>query len=162
MYTFKSNLAIYARTGAQTDLNASVDELRRLVLSNGGSRVTKSNVSRSYQWMQLSYTALAEVNEGYKHTYGGAQRLGGVEMRDERAMPALNTQFQFTTERSRRAPSPSAWEVEVGESAQGRDPTVSPSASTPRGYKDLTPTTRNEWNWLVVDREWTTAAVAIY
>ncbi|KAJ1337592.1 pre-mRNA 3'-end-processing factor FIP1 [Microdochium nivale] len=101
LYTFKAALACYARTAAaavsdktgavsaQTRIEETVDELRRLVLSGGNGagspgtgyfggggigrprQVSRSDLHRSYDWIRVSPSALRAVERMYRRAYGG-------------------------------------------------------------------------------------------
>jgi len=92
VYSFKCLLHTYSRSRAASDLTAAVDELRSLVLNNNGRKITKTYLTRTYEWVKVSLAALIEVNEGYKATYGGNQRFGGVEVQEQ----ARNAPTQLT------------------------------------------------------------------
>ncbi|KAH7041154.1 uncharacterized protein B0I36DRAFT_344782 [Microdochium trichocladiopsis] len=119
LYTFKSALACYARAvsaasmgggggvggdgsaalkaAAQTRIEETVDELRRLVLGGDGSsgsgsaggyfgfspgrqrQVPRSDLHRSYDWIRVSPSALAAVERMYKRAYGGPAQVGAFE-----------------------------------------------------------------------------------
>ncbi|KAG4425598.1 hypothetical protein IFR04_001295 [Cadophora malorum] len=95
VYTFKCHLHTYSRTLTPTDLTLAVDELRRLVLSQNGKRITKGYLMRAYEWLGVSLAALVDVNEGYKVAYGGKERFGGIDVQNEerRSPPPLKTNF---------------------------------------------------------------------
>ncbi|RDW65444.1 hypothetical protein BP5796_10136 [Coleophoma crateriformis] len=138
IYTFKCYLHNYSRLLTPAALTAGVDELQRLVLAHHGRRITKGYLIRTYSWLGVSLSALVDVNEGYKKSYGGIERLSGIEISNEErhSPPPLKTEF------GRLAPPPPRRPalqlayldtrrevVEVGESAKGRDITLSPAAS---------------------------------
>ncbi|KAF6818948.1 hypothetical protein CSOJ01_01605 [Colletotrichum sojae] len=79
LYTFKAALSSYSRTTAPLRLEDAVDELRRLVLSRAGSKVSKSDLLRSYDWLSVSDAALADVDKMYRRAYGGPDRVGAIE-----------------------------------------------------------------------------------
>ncbi|WQF76049.1 hypothetical protein CDEST_01063 [Colletotrichum destructivum] len=79
LYTFKAALSSYSRTGAPLRLEDAVDELRRLVLSRAGRKVSKSDLLRSYDWLSVTDAALAEVDKMYRRAYGGPDRVGAIE-----------------------------------------------------------------------------------
>ncbi|ORY59105.1 uncharacterized protein BCR38DRAFT_351788 [Pseudomassariella vexata] len=94
LYTFKSALAAYARTtlppsslsspiSDSTRIEDAVDELRRLVLANGGRQVAKSDLHRSYEWIGVSASALGDVERMYRRAYGGLDRSGAFELTPE-------------------------------------------------------------------------------
>ncbi|KAI1422323.1 hypothetical protein F5Y12DRAFT_622027 [Xylaria sp. FL1777] len=61
-------------------LEDAVDCLRRLVLSNGGRPVPKADLYRSFDWMGVNPTALADVERMYRRAYGGPERRGPFEL----------------------------------------------------------------------------------
>ena len=185
LYTFKACLHTYSRTLLPSDLTAAVEELQRLVLANNGRRITKGYLMRVYEWLGVSLAALADVNEGYKSTYGGAQRASGIEMQseDKRSPPPLQTSFparevkMFQVRRessvspvsNRFAAGRGEGDVLVGESAQGKDGAIEMTedrgphyrgAVTPNGWEDVTPVTKGEWLCLLVGEGWRDAKTA--
>ncbi|KAI1484152.1 hypothetical protein F4774DRAFT_11237 [Daldinia eschscholtzii] len=97
LYSFKSALAVYARstygttaspspatpaakTPDSTRLEDAVDALRRLVLANGGRPISKSDLLRSYDWLGVNSRALKDVESMYKRAYGGPERTGAFEI----------------------------------------------------------------------------------
>jgi len=86
VYTFKCLLHTYSRSRSSADLATAVDELRRLVLNNNGRKITKTYLSRTYEWVKVSLAALIEVNKGYKATHGGNQRFGGIEVQEQQLL----------------------------------------------------------------------------
>ncbi|KAF9874051.1 hypothetical protein CkaCkLH20_08423 [Colletotrichum karsti] len=79
LYTFKAALSCYSRSNAPLRLEDAVDELRRLVLSRAGKKVSKSDLLRSYDWLSVSDAALSEVDKMYRRAYGGPDRVGAIE-----------------------------------------------------------------------------------
>jgi hypothetical protein len=63
-----------------TRLEDAVDSLRRLVLSNGDRPIAKADLYRSFDWMGVNPTALADVERMYKRAYGGPERRGPFEV----------------------------------------------------------------------------------
>ncbi|KAI0545701.1 hypothetical protein F4679DRAFT_457010 [Xylaria curta] len=66
-------------TADSSRLEDAVDCLRRLVLSNGGRSVMKADLYRSFDWMGVNSTALADVERMYRRAYGGPERRGPFE-----------------------------------------------------------------------------------
>ncbi|KAK5627809.1 hypothetical protein RRF57_003524 [Xylaria bambusicola] len=60
-------------------LEDAVDCLRRLVLANGSRPVPKADIYRSFDWMSVNATALADVESMYRRAYGGLERRGPFE-----------------------------------------------------------------------------------
>ncbi|KAI2637433.1 hypothetical protein GGS21DRAFT_489210 [Xylaria nigripes] len=60
-------------------LEDAVDSLRRLVLSNGDRPVPRADLYRSFDWMGVNPTALADVERMYRRGYGGPERRGPFE-----------------------------------------------------------------------------------
>ncbi|OLN93936.1 hypothetical protein CCHL11_03428 [Colletotrichum chlorophyti] len=79
LYTFKAALSSYSRTNAPLRLEDAVDELRRLVLSRAGKKVSKSDLLRSYDWLGVTDAALADVDRMYRRAYGGPDKVGAIE-----------------------------------------------------------------------------------
>ncbi|KAI0878317.1 hypothetical protein GGS24DRAFT_416538 [Hypoxylon argillaceum] len=61
-------------------LEDAVDCLRRLVLSNGDRPVSRADLYRSFDWMSVNPTALADVERMYRRAYGGLERRGPFEV----------------------------------------------------------------------------------
>jgi hypothetical protein len=190
IYTFKCHLHTYSRTLSPSDLTQAVDELRRLVLAQNGQRTTKGYLMRAYEWLGVSLSALVDVNEGYKTAYGGPKRYGGIEVPAPAparpSPPALKTTFATTelnkmklsvsyTPTSPAATGTPIREVEVGESAKGRDQKADLWGNeglkedrgphrrgplTPNGFEDITPVTKGEWCFLMVGEGWKEARTA--
>ncbi|KAK8138250.1 hypothetical protein PG984_001630 [Apiospora sp. TS-2023a] len=96
LYTFKAALSAYARTTlpassltkplilpADRMMEDAVDELRRLVLANGGRPITKADLHRRYEWIGVSASALSDVERMYRRAYGGCGRVGAFEVTAE-------------------------------------------------------------------------------
>ncbi|KAI1124981.1 hypothetical protein F5Y10DRAFT_18016 [Nemania abortiva] len=69
-----------AMTADTSRLEDAVDCLRRLVLSNGDRPVSKADLYRSFDWMGVNPTALADVERMYRRAYGGPERRGPFEV----------------------------------------------------------------------------------
>lgn len=76
LYSLKSALSSYSKTGSPFRLEDAVDELRRYVLAHG--QVSKSDLVRSYDWLSVSNTAMADLDRMYRRAYGGPERSGGI------------------------------------------------------------------------------------
>lgn len=121
------------------------------------NRVTKGYLLRAYDWVRISLSALADVNQGYKSAYGGSQRRGGIEDSTvSTSPPPIKTTFFAAAEF--RSASPKRYElVKVGESAKGEERcevVEKKRAVTPHGFEDLTPVTKGEWLCLMVGEGW--------
>ncbi|SPO02792.1 uncharacterized protein DNG_05467 [Cephalotrichum gorgonifer] len=79
LYTFKAALSSYSRSRLPHRLEDAVDELRRLFLASGGRKVSRSDVLRSYDWLGVSETAMAEVDRMYRRAYGGPDGAGAID-----------------------------------------------------------------------------------
>lgn len=80
LYTFKAALASYVHTQSPRRLEDAVDELRRLVLSQGRQKLRKSALLGAYAWLgPVSDGALRDVSRMYARAYGGDAGQGGVE-----------------------------------------------------------------------------------
>lgn len=172
VYTFKCQLHTYSRTLSPSDLTLAVDELRRLVLAQHGRRITKGYLIRAYNWLGISLSALVDVNEGYKVAYGGSQRFGGIEVRNEesRSPPPLRPvevvevrRLRLQTDLEDRASvcssciSRSTIEDEDMETSEVLREDRGPhyrGPVTPNGFEDLTPVTKGEWCFLMVGEGW--------
>ncbi|KAK8082454.1 hypothetical protein PG996_001235 [Apiospora saccharicola] len=96
LYTFKAALSAYARTTlpassltkplilpADRMMEDAVDELRRLVLANGGRPINKADLHRRYEWIGVSASALSDVERMYRRAYGGCGRVGAFKVTAE-------------------------------------------------------------------------------
>lgn len=219
LYSLKAALSAYSRTRSPLRLEDAVDELRRLVLANNGCKVTKADLLRSYDWLSVSKTAIADLDRMYKKAYGGFEEVGAISgmpkgrsytvhepviRRDDETddgdeqqefpikitlakapkkshspnAPVLKLQTNFDTvpkqqEKSQeeeeedpdRTPRPSDWlpimlhpcqtsSIDEMLSADVLSPDRSSmklGPATPNGYDDISPTTRGEWGFLMVD-----------
>jgi hypothetical protein len=79
LYTFKSALSSYSRTGSPLRLEDAVDELRRFFLATGGRKISRAIILRSYDWLGATDSALVEVDRMYKRAYGGMDRVGAID-----------------------------------------------------------------------------------
>ncbi|KAH8910226.1 hypothetical protein BR93DRAFT_976382 [Coniochaeta sp. PMI_546] len=80
LYTFKSALSSYAKTQSSCMLEDAVDELRRLVLAQGGRKLQKSVLLSSFLWLgPVSDSALSDVSRMYRRAYGGIAGESGLE-----------------------------------------------------------------------------------
>ncbi|KAB5558641.1 hypothetical protein GE09DRAFT_120361 [Coniochaeta sp. 2T2.1] len=80
LYTFKSALSSYANTQSSCTLEDAVDELRRLVLAQGGRKLRKSVLQSNFAWLgPVSDSALSDVIRMYRRAYGGISGESGVE-----------------------------------------------------------------------------------
>ena len=80
LYTFKSALASYANTQSSCTLEDAVDELRRLVLAQGGKKLRKSVLQSNFAWLgPVNDSALSDVIRMYRRAYGGISGESGVE-----------------------------------------------------------------------------------
>lgn len=146
---FNSRLALYARTFASADLRDAVDELRRCVLAHQGP-VSRDELLQAYR-SELPSTAMRDVEECYKRTYGGARREGGIAGAvAPTPLPRLVTSLPAVGRRYDN--------VAVGESAKGVDAHFSPASAVSgkrvNHWEDLTPVTRGEWLCLMVGEGW--------
>lgn len=115
LYTFKAALSAYARTTlppsslasplvpgeSRARIEDAVDELRRLVLANGGRPISKSDLHRSYDWVGVSASALGDVERMYRRAYGGWERAGAFEMPPEETQRDMNIPLVEPQERKR-------------------------------------------------------------
>ncbi|KAB5570094.1 hypothetical protein GE09DRAFT_1170954 [Coniochaeta sp. 2T2.1] len=80
LYTFKLALSSYANTQSSCTLEDAVDELRRLVLAQGGRKLRKSVLQSNFAWLgPVSDSALSDVTRMYRRAYGGISGESGVE-----------------------------------------------------------------------------------
>jgi hypothetical protein len=151
VYTFKVALAAYSRTFVPCKNSPlsrdeklkqrneakirAVDELRLLVLSQKGRRISQSYLMRSYDHLSVTVPSLRSVNEAYKACF----HADGIEME---ALRPLLTNIQLSRSIS-------------GKRLATENPDTGPhfrAPHTPGGYDDVTPVTRNEWDNLMWGR----------
>ncbi|KAG5931193.1 hypothetical protein E4U53_001895 [Claviceps sorghi] len=78
LYSLKAALASYARTKAPPRLEDAVDELRRYVLATHGAKVTRSDLCRAYDWLNVGPGAVADLDAMYRRAYGGPDQVGAI------------------------------------------------------------------------------------
>ncbi|PTB41348.1 uncharacterized protein TrAFT101_010037 [Trichoderma asperellum] len=78
LYSIKSALSSYSKTGSALMLEDAVDELRRFVLAHNGRRVTRSDLLRSFDWLSVSNSAIMDLDRMYQRAYGGYDQIGGI------------------------------------------------------------------------------------
>ncbi|KAL7900899.1 hypothetical protein HDV63DRAFT_296042 [Trichoderma sp. SZMC 28014] len=78
LYSIKSTLSSYFKTGSALMLEDAVDELRRHVLAHNGRRITRSDLLRSYDWLSVSNSAIIDLDRMYRRAYGGYDQTGGI------------------------------------------------------------------------------------
>ncbi|RYO75610.1 hypothetical protein DL766_004244 [Monosporascus sp. MC13-8B] len=134
LYTFKSALGAYSRASAGsssaalmsprspttdnaplTRIEDAVDELRRLVLANGGRQVSRADLHRSYDWIGVNASALADVERMYRRAYGGRERTGAFEVAPDELEREART--------AKVARAAQAAVVKIGTPPSSKDPT---------------------------------------
>lgn len=78
LYSLKAALSSYSKTSSPLRLEDAVDELRRYVLASG-EKVSKMHLLRSYDWLNVSHSALADLDRMYRRAYGGVEMQGGID-----------------------------------------------------------------------------------
>ncbi|KAL6860924.1 hypothetical protein J3F83DRAFT_747989 [Trichoderma novae-zelandiae] len=78
LYSIKSALSSYSKTGSPLRLEDAVDELRRYVLANNGCKATRADLLRSYDWLGVSGSAIGDLDRMYRRAYGGPELVGGI------------------------------------------------------------------------------------
>lgn len=213
LYSLKAALSAYSKFRSPLRLEDAVDELRRLILTNNGRKVTKADLLRSYDWLSVSHSAVTDLDRMYKRAYGGPEEIGAIsgmsvtrtqlvpepvirsedEPGDEGPeeytigialttqespkllvpkAPVLKLQTSFDSppkkqedagdEDGDRTAKPSDWLPIMLQpwNASSIDEVLSPGPGpsparlgprTPNGYDDISPTTRGEWGFLMVD-----------
>ncbi|OTB20319.1 hypothetical protein K445DRAFT_51468, partial [Daldinia sp. EC12] len=166
LYSFKSALAVYARstygttaspspatpaakTPDSTRLEDAVDALRRLVLANGGRPISKSDLLRSYDWLGVNSRALKDVESMYKRAYGGPERTGAFEItRNEQRERGREVESKPVVIKLSAPPPPKTPPRTQTTPSQRLGPL------TPNGYDDISPVTRGEWGFLFKGEGW--------
>ncbi|KAG5982948.1 hypothetical protein E4U55_001084 [Claviceps digitariae] len=87
LYSLKAALASYARTKTPLRLEDAVDELRRYVLASHGAKVTRSDLCRAYDWLNVGPAAVADLDGMYRRVYGGPDQLGAIAGLETTAPP---------------------------------------------------------------------------
>ncbi|GAO14056.1 hypothetical protein UVI_02038500 [Ustilaginoidea virens] len=94
IYSIKSALAAYAKSKSPLRLEDAVDELRRYVLANSGAKVTKSDLLRSYDWLNVGTGAVSDLDRMYRRAYGGPDQVGAISgLQPTSRTPALTLRF---------------------------------------------------------------------
>ncbi|EEU43078.1 uncharacterized protein NECHADRAFT_83844 [Fusarium vanettenii 77-13-4] len=94
LFSLKSALSSYSKTKSHLRLEDAVDELRRTILATG-SKVSKTAVLRSYDWLSVSNSALVDLERMYRRAYGGPEQLGGIEGLSGFTEPAIKAISDF-------------------------------------------------------------------
>jgi hypothetical protein len=89
LYSVKSALSSYSKTRSPLRLEDAVDELRRYILANNGKKVTKADLLRSYDWLNVKVSAISELDRMYRRAYGGADQVGGIAGMAAPSVPAI-------------------------------------------------------------------------
>ncbi|KAF4983861.1 hypothetical protein FZEAL_802 [Fusarium zealandicum] len=89
LYNLKSALSSYSKTKSHLRLEDAVDELRRIILATNGTKVCKSVILRSYDWLSVSSSALIDLDRMYRRAYGGPEQFGGISGMNSFAEPAI-------------------------------------------------------------------------
>lgn len=95
LYSLKSALSSYSKTGSHLRLEDAVDELRRIILANNGEKVTKGDLLRSYDWLSVSNSALQDLDRMYRRAYGGREQFGGISGMPTIIEPVIRSQSEF-------------------------------------------------------------------
>ncbi|RSL56673.1 hypothetical protein CEP54_008712 [Fusarium duplospermum] len=94
LFSLKSALSSYSKTKSHLRLEDAVDELRRTILATG-SKVSKTAILRSYDWLSVSNSALIDLDRMYRRAYGGPEQLGGLEGLPAFTEPAIKAISDF-------------------------------------------------------------------
>ncbi|KAG6014847.1 hypothetical protein E4U54_004773 [Claviceps lovelessii] len=78
LYSLKAALASYTRHKSPQRLEDAVDELRRYVLASHGAKVTRSDLCRAYDWLNVGPGAVADLDGMYRRAYGGPDQVGAI------------------------------------------------------------------------------------
>ncbi|EKJ76290.1 hypothetical protein NXS19_009115 [Fusarium pseudograminearum] len=89
LYSLKSALSSYSKTKSPLRLEDAVDELRRIILATNGTKVSKTAILRSYDWLSVSNSALVDLDRMYRRAYGGPEQHGGIAGLTSFAEPAI-------------------------------------------------------------------------
>lgn len=77
-FSLKCALSSYSMTRSRVRLEDAADELHRFVLANNGTRVSKTALVRSYDWLSLSDDTIHHLDRMYRQAYGGPDRVGAI------------------------------------------------------------------------------------
>ncbi|KAG6007948.1 hypothetical protein E4U21_005309 [Claviceps maximensis] len=117
LYTLKAALASYARNKTPLRLEAAVDELRRYVLASHGAKVSRSDLCRAYDWLNVGPGAVADLDGMYRRAYGGPDQVGAIAGIETNAHPPPPAASSFPPSRSppsppspARSPSPTYYD----------------------------------------------------
>ena len=97
LYSLKSALSSYSKSGSHLRLEDAVDELRRIILANNGAKVTKADLLRSYDWLSVSNSALQDLARMYRRAYGGPEQFGGISGMPTIIEPVIRPQDESTS-----------------------------------------------------------------
>lgn len=153
LYTFKCKLHVYSRSLGERDLGEAVDELRRLVLVQKGKKITKAGLMKAYPWLEITSSALRDVDGGYKWTYGGAETDGAIEWLGKEEKEKKKKELRIGTDIAWRGGNGKGGEEDYLEVPkvvvkEDRGPHYR-GPLTPNQDWDITPGTRGEWNQLI-------------
>jgi len=155
VYTFKLALSTYSRILAEVRtsssqehrerenaaLTAAVDELRLLISTQNGRKISKSYLMRAYDHVSVSTASMVAVNRAYMSCYTGEPPITGVD-----AEPVDKTSIPLLVLDDKRAQNMSEGiqRLDCGPHRMG--------PVTPNGFEDVTPVTRGEWGFLMGDQ----------
>ncbi|KAM4055304.1 hypothetical protein HRG_006098 [Hirsutella rhossiliensis] len=86
-FSLKCALSSYSMTRSPVRLEDATDELHRFVLANNGTRVSKSALLRSYDWLSLSDDTVDHLDRMYRRAYGGPEQVGAIAGMPDPATP---------------------------------------------------------------------------
>ncbi|KAF7560329.1 hypothetical protein G7046_g3826 [Stylonectria norvegica] len=134
LYNLKSALSSYSKTRSHLRLEDAVDELRRIILANNGAKVTRSDILRSYDWLSVSNSALADLDRMYRRAYGGPDELGAISGMSSFAEPAIKCFSEFLEDSDdEEEDEGDTVEVAVISRQSSLPPTPPPKAPSPKG-----------------------------
>lgn len=120
IYTFKLATAAYMRADGHEErastLAAAVNELRLLVLTQKGRRISASYLQRSYPAIEISETRLRMINNAYKSEY----KSDGVAMNSSEAASTTRTS-PMTADTATRIITPAVPLSQVSQFQQRRE-----------------------------------------
>jgi len=157
VYSFKRAVSIYSKTllaspsttpqtcqeqrqKENATLTSAVDELRLLIITQNGRRITKSYLLRAYDHLAVSNLALIAVNKAYVSCFLGQAPICGLEGEKDGKIDISGCTVTDKTVTMNNVTQ----KIDRGPHRRG--------PVTPNGWDDVTPITRGEWVHLTSGR----------